>query len=82
MVNGDYSFLLCPKREGFQAILDTILFRNQHMMVVVVSETSLLVMPLARTSGQTCCRKTGEKQEDAEGAQEQPAQETKENSVE
>ena len=35
IVNGDYTFHLCLKMEGFQVILDTIQFRNQQMVVVV-----------------------------------------------
>ena len=32
--NGDYSLLLCLKRDGFQSIPDTIQFRNQTLMIV------------------------------------------------
>ena len=35
MANGDYAFTLCLKREGFQAILDTIQFRNLKLLMVV-----------------------------------------------
>ena len=33
--HGDYTFRLCLDREGFQAISDTLYFRDRQMMVVV-----------------------------------------------
>ena len=35
MANGDYTFILCLKRERFQRIPDTIQFRNQKLSIIV-----------------------------------------------
>ena len=45
MANGNYAFILCLKREGFQAIPDTIQFHNLKLLIIVGHVVSQDICP-------------------------------------